>query len=160
MEHIIDVSYEQGKCSAIAPEKVVLSRLDSILEGLGVDHSVEFSVSFVDDASIQELNRNYRNKDESTDILTFVQKDAKDVSWPDSSQEEHAEVLGDMVISLETLQRNSEYFNVPPDEELYRLLVHGVLHLLGYDHKTNDVESEPMLQKQEALLVRLGGKGL
>jgi probable rRNA maturation factor len=94
-------------------------------------------------------------KDEPTDILTFVQTDG-DVSFPDERGEGCARVLGDMVISLTSMNRNAEQFGVSPDEELYRLLIHGTLHLLGGDHKTNDPK-EPMLQKQEAILRALKG---
>jgi probable rRNA maturation factor len=61
------------------------------------------------------------------------------------------------VISLETLRENAEYFRTPEEEELRRLLIHGILHLDGMDHTTNN-EKEPMLQLQERLLVRLAGE--
>ena len=56
----------------------------------------------------------------------------------------------------EDMKRNADTFNVSEDEELYRLLIHGTLHLLGGDHKTND-PTEPMLMRQEEILKRLGG---
>ncbi|AEV28214.1 metalloprotein, YbeY/UPF0054 family [Sphaerochaeta pleomorpha str. Grapes] len=164
-ESIIDISYENEQFREIAPEELVLTRLHAILEELGQE-GCEFSVTFATDASIQELNKTYRGKDEPTDILSFVQMDSPDdFDWPDFEMDEEEEgedmntVLGDMVISLDTLQRNAQSFTVSPDEELFRLLIHGILHLLGGDHKTND-ESEPMLKEQEELLSRLGGKKL
>lgn len=160
-ECIIDISYESEEFRDAAPEALVLSRLQSILGELGQE-GCEFSVTFASDATIQELNKTYRGKDEPTDILSFVQMDSPDdFDWPDFETDEDDEdmntVLGDMVISLDALQRNAQSFTVSPDEELFRLLIHGVLHLLGGDHKTND-ESEPMLKEQEELLSRLGGK--
>lgn len=147
---VIDISGGEGE---IDPS-LVESRLEEILNVLGIDEDVEFSVTFVDDDAIRELNKKYRDKDEATDILSFVQSDGLD-AWPDDTEQEQARVLGDMVISLSAMRRNSKDFGVSEDEELHRLLVHGVLHLLGYDHKSNDVEKEPMLQKQEELLKRL-----
>jgi probable rRNA maturation factor len=164
-DSIIDISYEDERFREIAPEELVLSRLQKILAELGKE-GCEFSVSFVSDDSIQELNKTYRGKDEPTDILSFVQQDdVQDFDWPDLEYEEGEEgedgntILGDMVISLDALQRNAQSFTVSSDEELFRLLIHGVLHLLGGDHETNE-ESEPMLIQQEEILSRLGGKKL
>jgi probable rRNA maturation factor len=64
---------------------------------------------------------------------------------------------GDIVISLETLEENAAYFKVEPDEELRRLLVHGILHLDGMDHETNE-KGESMLQLQEKVLAELAGE--
>lgn len=157
-ESVIDITYEQPQFEQMAPRDLVTSRLDSILGELGQE-GCEFSVTFATDETIRDLNREYRDKDEPTDILTFVQADGPDeFAWPEAGAgEERTTLLGDMVISLDALQRNAQYFTVSTDEELFRLLIHGVLHLLGRDHKTND-ESEPMLMEQEALLSRLGGK--
>ena len=152
--HIIDIAVEDEDPQFTVDEEVVRDRLLKILDALEVKKPVEFSVTFVDDDAIRKLNKQYRDKDEATDILSFVQADNKDdVAWP--QEEEEANVLGDMVISLSSMRRNSERFGVSEDEELHRLLVHGVLHLLGWNHETNDVEQEPMLQKQEALLKRV-----
>jgi probable rRNA maturation factor len=164
-DSIIDISYEDERFREIAPEELVLSRLQKILAELGKE-GCEFSVSFVSDDSIQELNKTYRGKDDPTDILSFVQQDdVQDFDWPDLEYEEGEEgedgntILGDMVISLDALQRNAQSFTVSSDEELFRLLIHGILHLLGGDHESND-ESEPMLIQQEEILSRLGGKKL
>jgi len=155
MEHVIDVSYQNDSDVSDVPPDLVQNRLCAILDAIGVTENVEFSVTFVDDPYIQELNKTYRGKDEPTDILTFVQTDGE-VVFPDSSANEHARELGDMVISLSSMKRNADTFNVSEDEELYRLLIHGTLHLLGGDHKTND-PTEPMLMRQEEILKRLGG---
>ena len=152
--HIIDISYEDTSEEKRIDEQVVEGRLYRILDALGVDTPVEFSVSFVDDDAIHQLNKQYRDIDRPTDILTFVQED--DQSFPGMPAEE-ARVLGDMVISLSSMRSNAEAYGVSEDEELYRLLVHGVLHLLGENHETNDVGKEPMLQKQERLLAQLRG---
>jgi len=108
----------------------------------------ELSILFCGDKTITELNSQYRNKNEATDILSFnlgetVQDGDKEVYFP-----------GDIIISLDTLRENAEYFQTPRDEELRRLLIHGILHLDGMDHKTND-EDEPMLSLQEEILTRL-----
>lgn len=159
---MIDISYEDEAFKEAAPEKLVHDRLFEILQALDVENC-EFSVSFVSDQAMQELNNTYRGKNEPTDILSFVQDDdIEDFTWPevafeeDDTPPEPLKVLGDMVISLDTLKRNAQSFTVSPDEELFRLLIHGVLHLLGNDHASNDA-NEPMLLQQEELLSKLGG---
>lgn len=108
----------------------------------------DFSVHFVSDEEIRALNREYRDKDEPTDILTFAMKDGEDFIVPCEEEED----LGDFFISLDSMRRNASEFGVPEEEELDRLLLHGMLHLLGYDHKSNDFSTEPMLVKQEILM--------
>ncbi len=159
---IVDISYDDASYQEIAPENLVEKRVFAILEALEVE-PCELSLSFVSDAHMQELNKTYRDKDESTDILSFVQDDdVDDFIWPelsfagDSAPPVEIRVLGDMVISIDTLKRNAQSFNVDIDEELFRLLIHGLLHLLGFDHASNDA-SEPMLVQQEQILMKLGG---
>jgi probable rRNA maturation factor len=107
---------------------------------------MELSIVICDDETLRELNREYRGKDESTDVLSFAQQNIGIDHFPPEPQ-----LLGDIVISLDTLKRNSEYFTVPVHQELTRLLIHGILHLAGMDHDTNDAV-EPMLILQEELL--------
>ena len=68
------------------------------------------------------------------------------------------EEMGDIFISLDTMRRNAEEFGVGEEEELSRLLLHGILHLRGLDHKTNDFEKEEMLKEQEEVLTKLSLK--
>jgi len=108
----------------------------------------ELSVLFCGNKTIRSLNNQYRNNDEATDILSFelgetVKDGEKDVFLP-----------GDIVISLETLRENAQYFKISEDEELRRLLIHGILHLNGMDHRTIDSD-EPMLVLQEQILDKL-----
>jgi probable rRNA maturation factor len=114
-----------------------------VLETLGQD-GWELSLLFCSDNFIRDLNSRYRNRDEVTDVLSFPQDE--------SPGKRRRFVAGDIVISLDTLEKNAEYFGIPRDEELRRLLVHGILHLSGMDHGSND-ESEPMLLLQEKLLI-------
>ena len=131
-------------------EREVSEALDSILSYL--DEGGEFSLHFVSDDEIRALNRDYRGKDEPTDILTFALSDGE--AFPTFEGEERE--LGDIFISLESMRRNAAAFSVPEEEELKRLLIHGTLHLLGFDHATNDFASEPMLIRQEEMMRSLG----
>jgi probable rRNA maturation factor len=118
-----------------------------VLEEINRDNW-ELSVLLCGDKTITDLNYQYRNKNEPTDILSFnlgetVKENEKTVFLP-----------GDIVISLDTLRENALYFQTPEDEELRRLLIHGILHLDGMDHKTLE-KDEPMLELQENILNRL-----
>ena len=128
----------------------VESWLDRILSYLGEDG--DFSLHFITDSEIQALNRDYREKDEPTDILTFAINDGE--AFPQAEGEEKE--LGDVFISLDSMARNADALSVPRQEELRRLLVHGILHLRGMDHATNDFASEPMLIEQERIMKELG----
>ena len=141
-------------------EKVDLKQVRAILKKIVAYYGEkrDFSVTFVTDNEIQELNREYREIDAPTDILTFRLDDAP--SFPISFEEEDVDFLnneemGDIFISLDTMRRNAEEFGVKNEEELSRLLLHGILHLRGLDHKTNDFEKEEMLKEQEEVLTKL-----
>ena len=102
----------------------------------------EVSLLFCNNRYIQALNAQYRNKNEPTDVLSFpVGETLANGTF----------LAGDIVVSLDALAENAQFFNVCADEELRRLLVHGILHLSGDDHATNDAD-EPMLARQEDLL--------
>lgn len=145
-------------------EKVDLKQVRAILKKIVSYYGEkrDFSVTFVTDNEIQELNREYREIDAPTDILTFRLDDAP--SFPISFEEDDVDFLnneemGDIFISLDTMRRNAEEFGVKNEEELSRLLVHGILHLRGLDHKTNDFAKEEMLKEQEEVLTKLSLKG-
>ena len=144
-------------------EKVDLKQVRAILKKIVAYYGEkrDFSVTFITDNEIQELNREYREIDAPTDILTFRLDDAP--SFPISFEEEDVDFLnneemGDIFISLDTMRRNAEEFGVKNEEELSRLLLHGILHLRGLDHKTNDFEKEEMLKEQEEVLTKLSLK--
>ena len=113
-----------------------------VLEGEGVDGEVELSVLFCDDPFIQELNAAYRNTDKPTDVLSFDQE-APPHGGPIP--------LGDIVISLETVERYCHGDRPAMRAEVRLLFCHGLLHLLGYEHKTRAGQAE-MQQKQAQYL--------
>jgi probable rRNA maturation factor len=114
------------------------------LEKLG-RNNWELSVLFCDNSYIKSLNAKYRSKDEATDILSFpLGENAPGGRF----------MAGDLVISLDALEENTRFFKVSADEELRRLLIHGILHLCGYEHSTNEAK-EPMLETQEKILAEL-----
>ena len=110
----------------------------------------EVSLVLTDDSYIHELNRDYRGVDRPTDVLSFAQNEGEQVE----AAEEAEELLGDVIISLETAQRQALEYGHGFDREVSFLTVHGVLHLLGYDHMEED-DRTVMRGKEEAAMEQL-----
>lgn len=127
-----------------------------VLKALDLD-GWEVSALFCSNRYIKSLNAQYRNKDEPTDALSFSAGGGEPGGPFAGTAKGRLKAAGDIVVSLDALEENAVFFNVSRDEELRRLLVHGILHLFGFDHATNDA-GEPMLKAQEEMLARLGGE--
>ncbi|MDR0290136.1 MAG: rRNA maturation RNase YbeY [Treponema sp.] len=121
-----------------------------VLSCLGRD-KWDLSILLCGDKTISALNSQYRGKDEATDVLSFSMGDGD--LFPSGGAARRL-VPGDIVISLDSLKENARSFGISEDEELRRLLIHGILHLDGMDHKTNR-KTEAMLQVQERILAEL-----
>lgn len=99
--------------------------LRSLMTAVG-QADAAISVTLVDDAAIQEINRDHRGKDKPTDVLSFPLE-------PEPFAQE--KLLGDIVISIDTAKRQAANYDAPLQREIYRLLIHGLLHVLGHDHE-------------------------
>jgi len=111
----------------------------------------EVSVLLCGDPEIQALNRDFRGKDRPTDVLSFAQEEGEQVP---RGEENDLFIAGGIVISLDTVRSHAAEYAVPVEEELLRLFVHGLMHLEGFNHETNDNE-EPMIIAQEKLMETL-----
>ncbi len=125
--------------------------VQQVLSALKYDRE-EISVLFCNDAFMQKLNKQYRNIDAATDVLSFENGD----EYSDEDGKTWRS-MGDIIISLDTVPKNADYFGVSQNEELKRLLIHGVLHLNGFDHGDAHIEpgvepEDEMLKLQESLL--------
>ncbi len=109
----------------------------------------EVDITIVDDEEIHSLNREYRNVDRPTDVLSFALDE--DGGEPElvGGPEEH--LLGDIIISAETAQRQADEFGHGLEREIVYLAVHGLLHLLGYDHMTDEDKVVMRAKEEEAL---------
>ncbi len=141
----------QNESTVKLKKTLVKDFLCKVLEKLGKD-KWDVSILFTGDAFIQKLNWEYRGKNEPTDVLSFAQVDNKE-AFPSKGGRFYA---GDIVISMETLAKNADYFGITMNEELKRLLVHGILHLSGMDHENNNPD-QPMLVLQEKILNQFTG---
>lgn len=123
------------------------------LELEGFEGSAEIGVSIVDDDQIRQINNEYRSIDSSTDVLSFPmgEKGVYDVN-PESG----AYILGDIVLSIERAKEQAEQFGHSFQREIGYLVVHSVLHLLGYDHVDGGLESVRMREREESIMASVG----
>ena len=119
------------------------------------DGSAEISVTFVDDDEIRKLNKEYRNIDRSTDVLSFPMGEN---GVYDINQDTGAKILGDIVISIPHAIDQADRYGHSLQREIGFLTVHSMLHLLGYDHVNGGIESVRMREKEETVLTKLGLK--
>ena len=113
----------------------------------------ELSVLFTDDEHMAALNRQYRDKEGPTDVLSFPMTEDLDGEIAPALFE--PVMLGDVVVSVETALRDAEELEQSFERTVDRLLIHGILHLLGYDHEKSQVDAMCMTKEEERLLAHL-----
>jgi rRNA maturation RNase YbeY len=123
------------------------SQIGQVLETLD-ETECELSLLLTDDAEIQSLNKTYRDLDKATDVLSFPQDE-------DAVNESGDTLLGDVVISMETAARQAEEHHLSFNEELILLAIHGILHLLGFDHERSPQDARIMQDKTQAVFETL-----
>lgn len=127
-----------------------IKELKELLENICRDEKLDnvvFNVIIIDNTKIKEINRTYRGIDCETDVISFALEDDKTFNFED------VRILGDIYISIDKVRSQSEEYGHSFKRELSFLAVHGLLHLLGYDHMTKEDE-EVMFKKQEEVLSR------
>jgi len=123
-----------------------------LLTAMGLKRS-ELSIIIVDDATIRGLNREFRGKDAPTDVLSFSQVEEIGAAPPDPLKlaDTPGMILGDVVISIDTALKQASRYEVTPAMRLRTLLIHGVLHLVGYDHERSHAEARKMFAREREL---------
>jgi probable rRNA maturation factor len=116
---------------------LIMNHLDCLNE--------EVSVLLTADADIRKLNQQFRDIDQPTDVLSFPQNAEEDPPFPGEI------ILGDIAVSLDTAQAQAKEHGLTFEEEIILLLIHGILHLLGYDHEISEQEEEKMRSKTREL---------
>lgn len=146
----IDVGVEAGDWAG-EDELAALSRraVDAAVSRLGLaDAESELSIIFTDNEAMRALNAQWRGKDKPTNVLSFP-------AFPLSPGDPPGPMLGDIVIAFETVKSEAELEGKPFDDHLRHLVVHGFLHVLGYDHE-NDTDAEEMEAAERAILADMG----
>ena len=146
------ISLENDQDSIVIPEKLEQLLNDGLnavakLHGLGEHEEVDITI--VTDEEIHVLNRDYRNVDRATDVLSFALDE--DGGEPELVGGPEVHLLGDIIISAETAMRQAEEFGHGLEREIVYLAVHGLLHLLGYDHMQEEDKVVMRAKEEEAL---------
>ena len=146
------ISLENDQDIIVIPEKLEQLLSDGLnavakLHGLGEQEEVDITI--VTDEEIHALNRDYRNVDRSTDVLSFALDE--DGGEPELVGGPEVHLLGDIIISAETAARQAEEFGHGLEREIVYLAVHGLLHLLGYDHMQEEDKVVMRAKEEEAL---------
>jgi probable rRNA maturation factor len=153
---IIEIINQQEKSEfSKEMENLIKDAINLVADEAQLSKDFEVSVTICDDESIKEINREYRNIDKSTDVLSFPMFS---YSEPEVFSEEIFEgenTFGDIIISLETAIRQSEEYGHSSEREVAFLTVHSMLHLLGYDH-IEDSDRALMREREEYFLEKMG----
>lgn len=125
----------------------------AVLQLEKVTGSVEISVSFVDNEQIRQMNKQYREKDAETDVLSFPMGENGEY---DINHQTGAKILGDIVISIPKVVEQAQTYGHSFEREIAYLTAHSMLHLLGYDHEQGGLERVRMREKEELVMRDLG----
>ena len=150
----VTIHDDQQECKVPTGMRMLLRRAcTAVLVQEGFNRPAEVGVRFVDGAEIRRLNRQHRNIDESTDVLSFP---LGENGIYDINPGTGAMLLGDIVISLPRATEQARLYGHSLQRELAFLTVHSMLHLLGYHHEAGGLESVRMREKEEHVLMQLG----
>lgn len=154
MKHKIELINSQ-KVYKITPQikALVKEACATVLECEDFSSAAEVSVTFVDDEQIKELNNQFRNIDSSTDVLSFPLGDGG--VW-DINPQTNRYLLGDVVLSMQHAEAQSDLYGHSLEREVAYLTVHSMLHLLGYDHVNGEDERKIMRKREEIALEKMG----
>jgi probable rRNA maturation factor len=150
---IVDVLTPVWRVVDLDLDEIVVTAARAAMAGADVPFAagVEFGVRLTDDAEIRTLNRNWRDRDAATNVLSFALGDTPG----DPVTENGTAMLGDVVVAYETCAAEALDQSKPLTNHLSHLVVHGTLHLLGFDHETDD-DAETMEALERAVLARIG----
>ena len=154
MSNKVLITNKQKKVKIPSGLRILIRRsCNAVLEFEGFEQPAEISVTFVDNDRIHELNKQYRNKDMPTDVLSFPMGENGQY---DIDEDNGCKVLGDIVISMQRAMEQAELYGHSLQREVAYLTVHSMLHLLGYDHEGSGLEAVRMREREEAVLLQLG----
>lgn len=125
--------------------------VEEVISEESLTESFELSLSLISDEEIQKANSEYRNKNSPTDVLSFREEEAE-IDFPNPSG---ATVLGDVLISKDTAKRQAKEKGHSYEYEIAFLFVHGILHLLDYDHERSEEEERVMFAKTDNIMSRI-----
>jgi len=154
VELILDYT---GEHLSAEMEEIIKKAASQTLIDENINFDAEISVTITNDEDIREINKQYRNIDKETDVLSFPLFEFENpavFNEADLKLEQGAVVLGDIIISMDKIYSQAEEYGHSPNRELAYLTVHSMLHLLGYDHM-KDEDKKIMREKEERTLANI-----
>ena len=136
--------------------QLIIKAVGETLKDEKFPHSAEISVTFITNKAIHKLNREHREKDRPTDVLSFPMWEREELFDGSAMLDGGAVTLGDIIISAEKAKAQAEEYGHSIEREIAFLAVHSTLHLLGYDHEVSEEDDRYMNDKQEEVLTRIG----
>lgn len=154
MTMTIDMNDETNQVTE-AQQQDVIQLIDHAAAFLGLAGEIELSLTFVTNARIHEINRDYRHIDRPTDVISFALEEMGKDEVAIVPEDDEPRVLGDIIVSIEKTKEQAESYGHSFERELGFLVIHGLLHLLGYDHM-NEEDEKKMFGLQEEILSSYG----
>ncbi len=158
--HDILITRDKTNLGSNSASKLIKKAIFASLEAQKVEISCEISVLLTDDDGIREINRDFRDTDKVTDVLSFPLNELIAGEFDPEICEENFEtgkiMLGDIIISLPQARRQGEEFSHGEEREISYLTIHSVLHLLGYDHLDEAEEKAKMREREKSICEKLG----
>lgn len=133
-------------------DKTVRQAVKTTLKSMDHTKKVEVAILLTNDDAIQRLNRHYRHRDQATNVLSFAMEEGE---VPLKKRKQHR-LLGDVVLAYETVDREAKAYQLSFEHHVTHLVVHGILHLLGYDHERSPAEAKRQESKEISILAQLG----
>ena len=156
---LLEIHPDAARSADWPPAEEIRALAGRLLARLARDESLpgvwQLSLTITDDAGIRVVNRDWRDKDRATDVLSFPQFEFYNGALEDGQEIPPApegNLLGDIMISYETCQKQGSEIGHGTRDEFARLLVHGLLHLVGYDHERGSEEERVMQRREDELL--------
>ena len=151
----VDIQVDDRFAEAVDAE-LIERAVAAALAAEGVAGPIELSVLVSDDAELHRLNRDYRGVDAPTDVLSFADEEDEGAPHAFVRPPEAPRYLGDLAISYERVAAQAAEYGHSRERELAYLAVHGILHLLGYDHERGPADAAAMRAREEAIMQQIG----
>ena len=151
---MVEISYNEVESEA-NEEEIITKVTKTVLELEGIKHDLDIYITLTNDEEIHKINKEYRDVDRPTDVLSFPMFERDEISkLREEKVDDVEEILGDIIISIPKVKEQAEEYGHSYERELAYLTTHGMLHLLGYDHMI-DEEKTIMREHEEKVLEKL-----
>ena len=147
---VIEIDYDDIK-KLPKEEKLIKKVIETVLKEEGVIQDLEIYVTLTNNEKIHQTNKETRNVDRPTDVLSFPMFERDEVPMLKEENKEEPDILGDIIVSIEKVKEQAEEYGHSFERELAYLVTHGMLHLLGYDHMIEE-EKVQMRKREEEIL--------